>query len=124
MRRRYAVVLVHARRFKPTVMLNATGQLKRVNLHFIRRKDGVNAGFAPGHKHQVQTKNTQRLQALDYHKMTLATVGLICKLEVTLVSLWSGYYGMCGSVRSRSPERIYVTRKRRFKSGHIPPYSP
>lgn len=49
MRRRYAVVLVHARRFKPTVMLNATGQLKIVKLHFIRRTDGANAGIASGH---------------------------------------------------------------------------
>lgn len=51
-------------------------------------------------KHQVQTKNTQRLQALDYHKMTLATVGRRNTLAVN-VEWWNWQTQLVGA----APER-------------------
>ena len=41
------VELVHARGHRATVMLNATGQRKRVNLCLTAANDGITGGSAP-----------------------------------------------------------------------------
>lgn len=90
MRRRYAVVLVHARVYQETVMLNATGQRKREKLRFIRRANDANAGFAPGHKYQVRciTPKANQLNVCECHGLRIRESAPVKNVTGALATAW------------------------------------